>query len=359
MIHINPDKLQKAIELILNRSGSSADEALTVSTHLVQANLRGHDSHGVGMIPFYMERVHNEHLVPNQELKVVKDTGSIMMFDGQKGYGQRLAKEAMEQAIARCKETGLVLMTLRNAHHVCRIGTYGEQAVDAGLVSIHFVNVIGHEPIVAPYGGSEGRFVTNPICIAMPGTEKTKPIVLDMATSKIALGKARVAMNKGVDLPEGSMITSEGVASNDPNHMFAEDKSKLGALLPFGEYKGSGLALFCELLGGGLSGGGTIQPENPRPHATYNNMFNIIIDPTHLVDNDWLSHEVDELVDYVKSAKRDPQTDEVLIAGEPERATTKERTENGVPLAEAAWEGIVTAAGTFGVSSEEIDAIIA
>lgn len=359
MIHINPEKLQKAVERILEGSGSSAEEAQTVATHLVEANLRGHDSHGVGMIPFYIERIHNGYLVPNQDLKSVKDTGSIMMFDGQTGFGQRLAKEAMEQAIVRCKETGLVLMTLRNAHHVCRIGSYGEQAVAAGLVSIHFVNVTGHEPIVAPHGGAEGRFVTNPICIAMPGTEKTKPIVLDMATSKIALGKARVAMNKGVDLPDGSMITSEGEASNDPNHMFAEDKSKLGALLPFGQYKGSGLALFCELLGGGLSGGGTIQPENPRPHATYNNMFNIIVDPSHLVENDWLSHEIDELVGYVKNAKTDPQTDEVLVAGEPERATTKERQENGVPLAEAAWAGIVAAAGTVGVSADEIATIIA
>jgi len=88
-------------------------------------------------------------------------------------------------------------------------------------------------------------------------------------------------------------------------------------------------------------------------------MFNIIVDPSHLVDNDWLSHEVDELVGYVKSAKTDPQTDEVLVAGEPERATTKERQENGVPLAEAAWKGIVAAAGTIGVSAEEIDALIA
>ena len=290
--------LRNVTSLILERSGSSKEEADIVTDHLVRANLTGHDSHGVGMIPNYMYSLSIGQLLPNKHVKLVKDEPSIMMFDGQRGYGQVQAKEAMEQALVRARENGLVLMTLKNAHHIGRIGTYGEMSIAAGMVSLHFVNVINHAPKVAPYGGIKARFMTNPVCIAMPGTSQTESILLDMATSKIALGKARVAMNKGIDVPEHSVLDASGNATNDPNVLFGEPQ---GALLPFGDYKGSGLALFCELLAGGLSGGGTIQPENKREGGIVNNMFSLIVDPARLVDSDWLAHEVDALITYVKS----------------------------------------------------------
>jgi len=173
------------------------------------------------------------------------------------------APEAMEAAIERCASTGVTLMTLRSAHHVGRVGTYGEQSLDAGFVSIHFVNVQDHPPLMAPFRGSDARFGTNPICVAIPGTECTEPILLDMATSKIALGKARVAMNKGQALPDGELIDHRGKPTDDPRVMFAE--SERGALLPIGAHKGYGLALACELLAGVLSGGGTRASKSTRP----------------------------------------------------------------------------------------------
>ena len=96
---------------------------------------------------------------------------------------------ASAAAIERCRETGVVLMTLRNAHHLGRIGAYGEQGIDGGLVSLHFVNVSGHRPLVAPFGGREAVYSTNPICIAVPGTASTEPVILDMATSRVAFNK--------------------------------------------------------------------------------------------------------------------------------------------------------------------------
>ena len=217
---IAEEKLRQVVSQILVRAGSSAYEADVVTDHLVRANLNGHDSHGVGMLPTYMRNLNRGILKPNQHPVLAKDNGSIMMYDGQEGYGQVQAKEAMEGAIARANEASLVLMTLRNSHHIGRIGTYGEQAIKAGLISIHFVNVVDHGPTVAPYGGTQARFVTNPVCVAIPGTAKTEAILLDMATSKIALGKARVARNKGVPVPDDSVIDADGFPTNNPNVLF-------------------------------------------------------------------------------------------------------------------------------------------
>jgi Malate/L-lactate dehydrogenases len=147
---VKSESLKKIVSAILEKGGSSNNESHVVADHLVRANLAGHDSHGVGMLPFYVKMLKAELLFPNQEPEMVKNNGSIMMFDGKRGYGQAIGKMAIEQAIEKCRETGLVLMTLRNSHHLGRIGTYGEQSIEAGMASIHFVNVTDHFPLVAP-----------------------------------------------------------------------------------------------------------------------------------------------------------------------------------------------------------------
>ena len=152
----------------------------------LQANLKGHDSHGVGLVATYIRHFENGLLKPNTTAELIKDDGAILMFDGGRGLSRRVGGEAMNAAATRCASTGVVLMTLRNAHHIGRVGAYGEIAMSAGLISVHFVNVTDHLPTVAPWGGAEPRFVTNPVCIAVPGTENTPPTMLDMATSKIA-----------------------------------------------------------------------------------------------------------------------------------------------------------------------------
>src|SRR4029450_2103420 len=144
----------------------------------------------------------------------------------------------------------VVCVGLRNAHHLGRIGAYGEPCGRAGLVSIHFANVVGHEPQVSPWGGRERRMTTNPFCCVVP-QESAPPIVLDMATSAIALGKVRVAFLKGEPVPDGVLVDAEGKPTNDAEVMY---QAPFGALGPFGQHKGYGLALMCELLGGALAG---------------------------------------------------------------------------------------------------------
>jgi len=199
---------------------------------------------------------------------------------------------------------------------------------------------------------------TNPICLAMPGSEKQPPVLLDMATSRIALGKARVAFNKGEVLKEGLLIDHQGQPSTDPavmaGYCFPErtDNPPLGALTPLGDYKGYGLAMFCELLGGMLSGGGTIQPEHERQNSIINNMFSIIIDPGKLVDVPWMQHEVEAIAAHAKASPPANHEEPVLIAGDPERISLNERLAKGIPLDDASWEQILVVGEALGLKRE-------
>jgi uncharacterized oxidoreductase len=352
---IAEQNLKRLLMEILRHGGSDDHEADLVADHLVRANLTGHDSHGAGMVPSYIKYMKAGLLRPGTPARLVRDSGAILVFDGDRGYGQRVAAEAMAVAIRRCKETGLVVMALRNAHHIGRVGTYGEQSIAAGLVSLHFVNVIDHGPLVAPFGGRDARYGTNPICMAMPATATTPAILLDMATSKIPLGKARVAMNRGLPVAAGMLLDPQGEPTTDPGVMFREPR---GALLPFGEHKGYGLAVFCELLAGVLTGGGTIQPENPRLGSIVNNMLTFVVDPRCLVDHAWMQAEIDAVVSYVKESPPAAAGGAVMVAGDPERKMLAERMAAGIPVEEATWEEIMQAGEGVGLSRSRLEAFV-
>jgi len=344
-----PEKLNGTVKGIVQLTGSTAEEAQIVADHLVLANLSGHDSHGVGMIPKYISCFHDGLVKPNTAATCTNDAGAILQFDAGKGYGQRVALDATDAAIQRTRETGVTLYTLSNAFHVGRVGHYGERATEAGFASIHFVNVADHTPSVAPFGGGDARLITNPVCVSVPGTADQDPIILDMATSNIALGKVRVAHNKGVPLDDGNLLDPEGQPTTDPGHMFPELK---GALTPFGAHKGSGLGLMSELLGGILSGGKTIQPGSERLGGIINNMFGIIFDPARLLDHDSFARELKATIDYVKASPAQDPAKPVMVAGDPERAARVKRGEDGIALDETTWEEILAAGESLGQSRD-------
>ncbi|MDD2737170.1 MAG: malate/lactate/ureidoglycolate dehydrogenase [Desulfuromonadaceae bacterium] len=335
---------------ILRQSGSDEYESELVADHLVRANLSGHDSHGAGMLPTYIKNLKAGLLIPGNSVSLVSDNGSILVFDGQRGYGQRVATEAMNAAIERCRSTGLTIAALRNAHHIGRVGSYGEQCAAAGLVSLHFVNVIDHAPLVAPFGSREARLATNPLCMALPATAETTAAILDMATSKVALGKARVAMNRGEQLAPGLLLDPQGEPTTEPGVMFQESR---GALLPVGEHKGYGLAFFCELLAGVLTGGGTIQPERPRLGGIINNMLTFLVDPQRLVEHNWMETEINAVVRYMKESK--PVGIDVMVAGDPERKKRAERKEQGITVEDTTWEELMKAGSDVGLSRQELE----
>lgn len=346
-MRIEHDVLQEFVEAIFRAAGSDPTEAAIVADHLVLANLSGHDSHGVGMIPRYIENIKAGYLRPNEHLEQLKKDGSILVFDGRAGFGQVVAREATAQTIAVARETGLALSALRNAHHIGRVGTYGEQCTDAGLVSIHFVNVTGHRGLVAPHRGSDARYGTNPICISLPDTANEPRIILDFATSKVALGKIRVAHNSGKKVDEGLLIDNDGNATTDPGVMFAD---KVGSLLPLAEHKGYGLALMCELLTGAIGGGGTIQPKNTRDTRIINNMLSIVIDPTRLTDTDYIASEMKAMCDYVRDSPPRAGYDNVIVPGDPEREQRELRRTHGIEIDEETWRQITEAAASHNVT---------
>jgi hydroxycarboxylate dehydrogenase B len=351
---IAEQNLKNVLLAILLQCGSDDYEARLVAGHLVRANLTGHDSHGAGMLPSYVKNLRAGLLRPGTAASLVRDDGGILVFDGQRGYGQRVAAEAMTAAIERCRETGLVIMALRNAHHIGRVGSYGEQSIAAGFVSLHFVNVVDHDPVVAPFGGRDARYSTNPVCMAMPATSATPALLLDMATSKIALGKARVAMNRGESVGAGQLLDERGEPSTDPRVMFREPG---GALLPFGEHKGFGLGFFCELLAGVLAGGGTIQPGNPRLGGIVNNMLTFVVDPGRLVDHAWMQAEIDALVSYMKASPPADSGGAVLVAGDPERRKIAERSKAGISVEDVTWEEILQAGVAVGLGRPALEAL--
>jgi uncharacterized oxidoreductase len=351
-MHIAATALRRTVHTICAAAGSKDAEAAMVGDQLVEANLRGHDSHGIGMLPQYIENVRKGTLHPNRSIRILSDRGSILAIDGQMGYGQTIGTQAMAAGIGKARETGLALVALRNSHHLGRIGTWAEQCLEANLVSMHFVNVIGSPPRVAPFGGSDSRFGTNPFCIGVPAGEGT-PIVLDMATSRIAMGKARVAKNKGEQVPDGCLIDASGYPTRNPGVVF---EKPAGSLLPFGDHKGSGLALMCELLGAALTGGITIPPGRERPSAIVNNMMSIIIDPAALGDAALFRAEVEKVVEWVKASPPAPGTKAVMVAGDPERLIRARRIAEGIPVDAETWREVVEAAESVGVRRDALAA---
>jgi hydroxycarboxylate dehydrogenase B len=352
---ITSDKLHALTRAVCAAGGSVEDEADLVANHLVEANLTGHDSHGVGLLPIYLENVRAGRLVPNRHAELVSERGAVLVIEGNRGYGQVIGYEAMQLGMARVREQGVALLALRNSFHLGRIGHFAEQCARGGFASIHFVNVIDHPPLQAPYGGAEARVSTNPFCAALPG-EAGPAVLLDMATSKIAIGKARVARNKGVPVPEDSVLDAAGRATRDASVMFREPQ---GALIAMGEHKGSGLAILCELLAGALTGGRTTQPAHPQSGGIINNMLSVIIDPDAFGDRRQLQGEISALIGYVKSARPRPGFDQVLVPGEPERRRRAERLAHGIEVDERTWGEILGAARSLGLADEQIDALIA
>jgi len=331
---IDHSKLLGFARRIVTAGGSSASEAAIVAEHLVEANLRGHDSHGVGMLVAYVRDLDNGTLKINQTPEIVSDTGTISVWDARAGYGQVVARQAVEWAIEAAKKHGVAVNGLRNAHHIGRVGTYGEIAARAGMVALHFVNVASGAPGVAPFRGREGRFLTNPVCIAIPGTDNNAPILLDFATSRVALGKVRVAHNAGKPMIDGALLDHSGRPTTNPSVMYTEPR---GVVLPFGEHKGSGLALVCELLAGAIVGSPSVTTSTPPERGIVNGMLSIVIDPARLSARDSMMAEIDDMIAWVKSAKPAEQDLPVLVAGEPERLARAQRIAEGIEIDDTTW----------------------
>lgn len=319
------------------------------------SNLKGHDSHGVGYLPRYINGVKAGLIKLDAVAKVVAETPTTVLLDGGVGFGQTLGGQAMAHGIPKALEHGVAVVSMRNSHHLARIGAWAEQCADAGLVSIHFTNVAGHDPLVAPHFGADARLGTNPFTIGFPG-EHGEHVVLDYATSEQALGKVREALARGEPVPDGVLLDKDGQPTNDSRCLPPHD----GALLPFCGHKGYALALMCELIGAAMSGGYTIEPAHPRSDAIIvNSMTSLIFNPTRVTGADGLGAihaEVKRLFAYVTASPlRDPAKP-VIVPGQYERAVMAKRSVDGIPVAAGTYDQLRDAAVKVGVAEADFHA---
>ncbi len=330
-------------------------ESARVGLSLVGANLAGHDSHGVIRVPRYIAWLESGVLQRGQTITIVSEGPAHASLHGNSGFGQTIGPLAVDFGLAKARAAGVAVVGLRNAGHLGRIGEWGERAAEAGMVAIHFVNV-ANGAIVAPFGGVERMFATNPVCIAVPSADGP-PIVLDFATSLVAEGKAQVAAAGGKPLPPGALVGPDGRLSADPALLYGpldtpgvrEPGRGPGALRPFGEHKGSGLAFMCEILAACLTGGATSAPVDRRPgRRVSNGMLSIYLDPAHFAGAGFAA-AVAGYAGLVAASRPAVPGGTVLLPGEAERRTCEQRMREGVPLQADTWERITAVARRLGV----------
>jgi len=352
MVMIKADRLRGLVGDIFDAAGCSRGEAERIARYLVAANLAGHDSHGVVRVPRYVEMKRDGRVVADQTIEVTVDTPVLAVIDGRFGFGQSVAPQAVEIGIAKCKAMGLSAVSLRNSGHIGRVGDWAEMAAAADLISIHFVNA-GGSVLVAPFGGVERRFSTAPYCIGVPMPGRP-PLVLDFATSVVAEGKVLVASQGGKKIPPDALIGPDGAISGDPAMLYGEHtptgprdfRKGSGAIRAFGDHKGSGLALMCEVLGGALTGNGCASLE--RPSA--NGMFSLYVDPARIDPAGFFPEEASRYVDHVKRAKPAQPGGEILVPGEPEQKSRERRLAEGIPLPDDTWTSIKATARSVGLA---------
>lgn len=359
MVTIEANDLIELTRDIFVAAGCSEAEGERLGKSLVGANLAGHDSHGVVRIPRYLEWKETGAFLADQSIEIVRETPVIAVVDGNYGFGQTVAPQAVQLGIDKCKANGLSAIALRNAGHVGRVGEWAEMAAEAGLVSIHHVNAPA-SLLVAPFGAREARYSTAPYSVGIPRPDGNA-IILDFATSVVAEGKVLVASQGGKPLPEHSLVSGDGAIGGDPRFLYGDYtpdgprdyRNGKGAIRAMGDHKGSGLAFMVEILGGSLTGTGA--PLETRRWA--NGMLSIYIDPKVLDPDGFFPEDVTRYLKYFKTARPIDPDAEVLYPGEPEQRARTKRLKEGVPIPEQTWAAIRNSALAQGLSAERIDRV--
>ena len=330
---------------IFQAVGSNDAEAEVVAQRLVNANLSGHDSHGVIRIPTYINWIREDKTLLNQTIDIETDNGSMVVVDGKFGLGQSIGQQAMQLGIERAGEHGVAVIALKDSAHLGRIGDWPEMCAEAGMVSVHFVNTSGMGNLVAPYGAIERRLSANPFAAGVP-TQSEFPLILDMSACTIAEGKIRVALHAGKQVPEGCIIDSEGKPTTDPKTFYGPPA---GSILPIAGHKGYALSMIIEMMAGALTGGSCTNPE--RANRLSNGMLSIIMDRSKLQTEDYFYNEVERYCNYVRSAKLMDENNKILMPGEIEHNTRATRRVEGIELSQTTIEMIQGTCNTLGVES--------
>jgi uncharacterized oxidoreductase len=344
---IDHERLKAITTAIFAKAGCNAAEAGRIGHYLTEANLVGHDSHGVIRIPYYIEWLQAGKVLANQNLKVIFENEAIAVVDGQYGFGQSIGEQATRLGIEKSARHGVAVIALRNTGHQGRIGDWPLLAARAGRVSVHFVNTSGAGILVAPFGGIDRRLSANPVAAGVPAGDGP-PILLDMSCCTIAEGKLKVAFNKGVDVPPGCIIDKAGKPTTDPKVFYSEP----GAILSVAGHKGYALGVITEMLAGVLTGGGASNPDHANRLA--NGMLSIYMDPSKFQEDHVFAAEVRRFVEWVKSSRKSQPGGEILMPGEIEENTKTRRLRDGIELDDTTWKSIEDTCRSLGVRIETV-----
>jgi uncharacterized oxidoreductase len=326
------DELREVVRQSFAPLGASDEETRRLQDHLVGANLAGHDSHGVRLIPAYVDLVRRGHIVFGARLDVLGEGPTHVMLDGNWGLGQLMGWKAARTAVDKAKQSTIVAVTLRNSSHLGRLGEYAELMAGEGLVGFLTVNGHGGAHLAAPYGGIDPRLSVNPFSYGIPGPDG--PIVLDMSPTVVAGGKVAIKALRGEPAPVGWLVDSEGRPTTDPNILGA---SPPGSLVPLGGHKGFGMAFVMDVLAGALTGASSTRADADR---WGNPAFFIAMNPDAFVERAAFDAQVAGLVEYVKSSRLAPGFDRIMVPGEPEARERERRRAEGIYLADRTWSNI-------------------
>lgn len=337
MPHISAEKLTDFGTRIFVAAGAQKPVAERVSVALVKADLLGVHSHGTNLLPQYVVDIAAGGIQPDGQPFIVQQKLATALVDGRHGFGHVTGEYAARLAIDKAKANGAGVVSCVNTNHIGRIGEYPEMMVEEGLIGFCIVNA---GPIMTPFGGLARRIGTNPIAFAVP-ILGDHPLLVDFATTGAAGNKVLVAKNKGVKIPKGWILDSEGVDSTDPSDLFNG-----GYLLPFGEHKGYGLGVMVEILAGLMSGSGS---------ATYgsyhggNGVFMLALSPEFFRPPEEFLKDVRRLVDALRAAPPREGVKRVMVPGDPEAIKREQYERDGIELDEGTWKLIVDAGESVGV----------
>ena len=343
---VQADRLCRIGAALLKAAGASDEEAGAVAVGCVNANLAGHDSHGVIAIPTYIDRVKAGHIVPGAAWTIVRESPTTTVIDGHWGFGFHVNAKAMALTIEKARTANVAACTVFRQSHVGRLGAYPIMAMREGMIGLATADSGRSPKHVAPFGGREARLGTNPISIAVP-SDLDGPFYLDMATSAVAAGKISLAVARNEQIPKGWIIDAAGRHTTDP-----KDFRKGGALLPLGGtegYKGSGLAAMVEVLCGLLTGlGFGVEPTGRHNDGCFMAVFNVAAFRP-LAE---FKKEVADFARYLKATPPSEGSKGVLYPGEIENRTEAARKKSGIDVEDATWDKLKQLAGEYKLAAE-------
>ena len=334
-IKIKEQELRKFCENICLKVGLSQKDAFTFVDSLLFANLRGIDSHGIMRFPPYIKRLVEGGAKINPQIKKIKEESSMILLDGDSGMGQIVSIYATKLATEKAEKTGISVAGVKNSSHFGAASYYSIKMAEKNMVGISMTNGL---PVMAAWGGAKRVIGNDPLSIAVP-YKKDKPVVLDMAMSKVSGGKVRLFAKNNQKIPQNWVINLQGKKTENPNNFVNG-----GALLPFGEYKGYGLAVMVEILAGVLTGAGRLNEVKSwlkTPNAPiYTGHCFMAINIESFIPLEDFKERLDWVVKELKSSPLAEGSKGVFVPGEIEYEAEQKRRTEGIPISEQIWKDL-------------------